>query len=140
MIDLTRKTMKQLHGLIDFYQRRHDQGAVRLIENEIRRRANRPKRPKRKKAIGTTAPRDAKPDPRDCVHDWVPVDDTQAVQRFRCRICDAIGWQDRLYDGRVRVYTCQHPGCQRPVQEINAVGGRYCREHYFDKPLKPRGL
>lgn len=140
MIDLTRKTVAKLRGLISFYQRRNDQGAVRMIENEIQRRANTPKRPKRKKEIGTTVPLDAKPDPRGCVHDWIPADGTMAVQRFRCRVCEVIGWQDRLYDGRVRAYTCQHQDCRQPVQGINAVGGRYCREHYFDKPLKPRGL
>lgn len=140
MIDLTGKTVAQLRGLISFYQRRNDREAIRTIENEIRRRANRPKRQRRKKKVKATVPLDAKLDPRECVHDWIPVDDTQAVQRFHCRLCGTIGWQDRLYDGRVRVYTCQHQGCRWPVQQINAVGGRYCQQHYFDKPLKPRGL
>jgi len=138
MIDLTRKTAKQLRGLINFYQRRSDHGAVRMIENEILRRRNKPKRRRRKKEIGTTVPLGAKPDPRDCVHDWIPMNDTRIVNRFRCRICETIGWQDGLYDGRVRVYICQHQGCRRPVTKINSVGMRTCKEHYQFSPLKPR--
>lgn len=145
MIDLTGKTEEQLRALISFYQRRDDRAAVRMIENEIRRSADRPSQQTQDKIESTpsataTVPLDGKPDPQDCVHDWIPMDDTRIVDRFRCRICGTIGWRDGLYDGRARVYTCQHQGCRRPVQGVNAVGGRYCQEHYFDKPLKPRGL
>lgn len=139
MIDITRKSVAKLRGLICFYQRRNDHNAVRTIENEIRRRTDKPKRRKRKKAK-VTVPLEVKLDPRDCAHDWIPIDGAMAVNRFQCRICGVIGWQDRLLDGRVRVYVCQHQDCHRPVQGINAVGGRYCQKHYFDKPLIPRGL
>lgn len=140
MIDITRKSVAKLRGLISFYQRRNDQGAVRMIENEIHQRNHRPKRKRSKKRKREAVPLEGRPEPRDCVHDWIPLETAMPVRRYQCRVCEAIGWMDSFHIERMRVYTCQRENCHLPVQRINAVGERTCREHYREKPLKPRGL
>jgi len=139
MISLRYKTESQLRALICFYERRGDRASVRTIENEIQRRSGCGPPEKRREAKPATPPEpkplEGKPDPGDCAHDWFPMERSKAADRYRCRLCEAIGWYETFHAGRVRVYICQHQGCERPVQGINTMGGRYCREHYFDKPL-----